>query len=99
FKPGAAYLKTIAAYCAKDLQARTDPDTHENMGFATDIFADGVQPTVPNFGNWAITKKGLLILFPPYQVSAYAYGPQSVIVPYSVLKTIARADGPVLKMK
>ena len=31
-----------------------------------------------------MTKKGLLITFPPYQVAAYAYGPQTVIVPISI---------------
>ncbi|MBV9242920.1 MAG: DUF3298 and DUF4163 domain-containing protein [Acidobacteria bacterium] len=98
FKPGAAYLKTIASYAAKDLQARKDPDSGENMGLATDIFADGVKPTADNFQFWAMTKKGLLVLFPPYQVAAYAYGPQQVIVPYSALKGIVRADGPAAKM-
>lgn len=98
FKPRTNYLKAIADYSAKDLQARKDPDSGENMEFATDIFADGVKPTVDNFRDWAITKKGLLILFPPYQVAAYAYGPQSVIIPYSALKSILRADGPASKM-
>jgi hypothetical protein len=97
FKPRTNYLKTIAEYCAKDLQARKDPDTGEKLDFATDIFADGVKPTADNFQDWAITRKGLLILFPPYQVAAYAYGPQSVIVPYSALKGIAVSDGALAK--
>jgi hypothetical protein len=99
FRPGTAYLKTIAAYCEKDLQARKDPDTGENRELATDIFADGVKPIADNFQDWGVTKKGLLILFPPYQVASYADGPQSVIVPYSALKSIARVDGPVVKIK
>jgi len=99
FKPGSNYLKVIADYCAKDLRSRKDPDSGQNRELATDIFADGVKPTADNFKDWAITKKGLLILFPPYQVASYADGPQSSIVPFSVLKNIARADGPVLKMK
>ncbi|MFL6373400.1 MAG: DUF3298 domain-containing protein [Pyrinomonadaceae bacterium] len=99
FKPGASYLRTIADYCAKDLRARKDPESGENRGLATDIFADGVKPTADNFRDWAITKKGLLILFSPYQVASYAEGPQSVIVPYSALKNIARADGPLAKAK
>jgi hypothetical protein len=99
FKPGTAYLRTIANYCAKDLQSRKDPDSGENRQLATDIFADGVKPTADNFQNWAVTKKGLLILFPPYQVASYADGPQNVIVPYSALKSVARADSAILKMK
>jgi hypothetical protein len=99
FNPGSSYLRTIADYCAKDLRARKDPDTGENRDLATDIFADGVKPTAENFRDWAITKKGLLLLFSPYQVASYADGPQSVIVPYSALKNIARADGPLAKTK
>ena len=97
FKPGANYLKVIADYCATDLRARKDPDSGENRGLATDIFADGVKPTAENFQDWAITKKGLLILFPPYQVASYADGPQSVIVPYSALKGVALSNGALAK--
>jgi hypothetical protein len=43
----------------------------------------------------AITKKGLWITFDPYQVAAYAAGPQTVLVPYSALKDIIKPDGPV----
>ena len=99
FKPGTNYIKVIADYCATDLRARKDPDSGENRGLATDIFADGVKPTAENFQDWAITKKGLLILFPPYQVASYADGPQSVIVPYSALKSIAIANGALAKAK
>jgi hypothetical protein len=97
FKPGSAYLKTIADHCRTDLRSRKDPESGENMELASDIFADGVKPTAANFKNWAITKKGLLILFPPYQVAAYAYGPQSSIVPYSKLRSIAAPGSPILK--
>jgi hypothetical protein len=99
FKPGAKYLDMIAEYATHDLQGRKDPDTGENLGLATDIFEDGAKPTADNYRNWNITKKGLLITFPPYQVAAYAYGPQTVIAPYSHLKDIARPDGPLAKAK
>jgi len=98
FKPGVNYLKVIADYSRKDLQSRKDPDSGENLELATDIFADGVKPTAGNFKDWALTKKGLLILFPPYQVAAYAYGPQTVIVPYAQLKSIAAPGSPILRM-
>ena len=82
-----------------DLKGRKDPDSGENMGLASDIFEDGAKPTADNYKNWNVTKKGLLITFPPYQVAAYAYGPQTVIVPYSLLKDIARPDGALAKVK
>jgi len=99
FKPGAKYLAKIADFATHDLQGRKDPDSGENMGFATDIFEDGAKPTADNYRCWNVTKKGLLITFPPYQVSAYAYGTQTVIVPYSALRDIARADGALAKVK
>ena len=99
FKPGSKYLASIADYATRDLQARKDPDSGENMGLAQDVFEDGAKPATDNYLNWNVTKKGLLITFPPYQVSAYAYGTQTVIVPYSQLKDIALPDGPLAKAK
>jgi hypothetical protein len=93
FKPGSGYLSKIAGYALRDLKERKDPETGENMGIAQDIFEDGAKPAAENYQNWNITKKGLLITFPPYQVAAYAFGPQTVIVPYTELKDIARPNG------
>jgi hypothetical protein len=33
------------------------------------------------------------ITFDPYQVAAYAAGPQNVLVPFSALKEIIKPDG------
>ena len=93
FKPGAKYLTTIADYAISDLKGRKDPESGDNMGIAQDIWEDGAKPTADNYRNWNITKKGLMITFPPYQVAAYAYGPQTVIIPFAKLKSIARPDG------
>jgi hypothetical protein len=37
----------------------------------------------------------LWVTFDPYQVAPYAAGPQYVLVPYSALKDIIKADGPI----
>lgn len=97
FKPGTKYLAAIADYATRDLQGRKDPETGENMGIAQDIWEDGIKPTADNYSNWNVTKKGLLITFPAYQVAAYAYGPQTVIVPYSHLEDIAKTGGALKK--
>jgi hypothetical protein len=99
FKPGTNYLATISEYALRDLKARKDPESGENMGIAQDIWEDGAKPTAENYQNWNITKKGLMFTFPPYQVAAYAYGPQTVIIPYAQLKEIARPDGALAKTK
>jgi len=99
FKPGAKYLTKIASYSLHSLQTRKDRETGESLELATDIFADGAKPTLDNYKVWNLTKKGLLISFPPYQVASYAQGPQWVLVPYSELKSIALAGGPMSRVK
>ena len=98
FKPGARYLQTVSAYTLRDLQGRKMPDSDENMGLAQDIFEDGAKPTVENYRNWNITRKGLMFTFDPYQVGPYAAGPQTVIIPYARLKEMARPGGTLAKM-
>jgi hypothetical protein len=93
FNPKSNYLSVISAYCIKDLklQAQKDKDTM----LSDDMIQSGASARADNYKAWAITKKGLWITFDPYQVAAYAGGPQYVLVPYSALKDIIKADGPV----
>lgn len=55
----------------------------------------GAAPDLKNYNSWTISKKGIEITFDPYQVAAYAAGPQHVSAPYSALKGIIKPDGPV----
>jgi Protein of unknown function (DUF3298)/Deacetylase PdaC len=98
FKPGAKYLEAVSDYATRDLQNRKDPDGNENMGLAQDIFADGAKPSAENYARWNITKKGLMFTFDPYQVGPYAYGPQTVIIPYAKLREIAKPGGALTRM-
>lgn len=86
------YLTAIANYCMKELKDRAKkPDTM----ILEDQIESGAGPRADNYRAWSITKKGLWITFDPYQVAAYAAGPQYVLVPYSALKDIIKPDGPV----
>jgi len=58
-----------------------------------DLIGSGAGPQADNYSAWSITKKGLWITFDPYQVAAYAAGPQHILVPYSVLKDLIKPDG------
>ena len=93
FRPGSKYLQTISTYCIQALkkQAKEAGDTMPDE----DWIKRGAAPELTNYDNWTITKKGLGITFDPYQVAAYAAGPQHVLVPYSALKEIIKPDGPV----
>lgn len=87
FEPNSGYLKTISEYSIADLKKRVgDMSDDEWIG-------KGAGAEMENYSNWNLTKKGLMITFEPYQVAAYAAGPQTVIIPYNRLKDILKKDG------
>jgi len=91
FNPKTNYLGVLSNYSKKELK---DKLTKDEM-FDEDMVKSGTEPTADNYAAWTITRRGLYITFDPYQVAAYAAGPQSVLVPYSALKDIIKPDGPV----
>jgi hypothetical protein len=84
FQSNANYLKTLSGYSTKTLKDAGKLD-----------FPEGAEPTDINYQSWNITKDGLQINFDDYQVTPHAVGPQVVIVPYSVLKSIINPAGPL----
>jgi hypothetical protein len=93
FTPKSNYLSVISTYCIKDLRDRAKKDKDAMLD--EEMMKSGASPKSDNYRAVAITKKGLWVTFDPYQVAAYAAGPQYVLVPYSALKDIIKADGPV----
>ena len=91
FQPKSNYLNTLSAYSIKDLQDQSK----KNDMLMEDQIKEGAGPRADNYGAWAITRKGIWVTFDPYQVAAYAAGPQHVLVPYAALKSIIKPDGPV----
>lgn len=91
FQAKSNYLNVISAYCIKDLQDQSK----KNDMLAADQIKEGAGPRSENYGAWTLTRKGLWITFDPYQVAAYAAGPQHVLVPYSALKSIVKPDGAI----
>lgn len=89
FQPNSAYLKTISAYCTTALLKDLGEDADKEW------IRTGAAPKAENYRSWSITEDGLQITFDAYQVAAYAFGPQEVIVPYSVLNSIIKPDGPL----
>jgi hypothetical protein len=86
FLPNSNYLEAISRYCTAELSKQP---------YADSIFLDGAKPTLENYRNWNITPEGLMITFDEYQVAPYAAGPQTVTVPYSVLKSLMDWLGPL----
>jgi hypothetical protein len=94
FSPGAKYLQTLSSYCIQDLKKQAKAQGEDAL-LDDDWIKRGAGAELTNYDNWTITKKGLNITFDPYQVAAYAAGPQKVVVPYSSLKDIIKPDGPI----
>jgi len=90
FKPGAKYLQALANYCIADLKKQA-----KDKGLTDEEIQNGAAPNAKNYRSWTITRKGLGINFDAYQVGPYAAGPQFVLVPYSSLKDLINAEGPV----
>ena len=96
FNPKSNHLAVISAYCVKDLREQSKGDKDSMLD--EDMMKTGTAPRADNYQAWAITRKGLWITFDPYQVAAYAAGPQHVLVPYSALKGIMKADAPTASL-
>ena len=94
FLPGSKYLETLSNFCIQELkkQAKAQGDY---AAMDDDWIKRGAGAELTNYDNWTITKKGLGITFDPYQVAAYAAGPQNVLVPYSAVKEIIKPDSMV----
>jgi hypothetical protein len=84
FKLKSNYLKVISDYSIKKLKEQQEDMTDDEW------LATGAGAKAENFKSWSIKKTGILITFDPYQVAAYAAGPQEVFIPYSELKSVLR---------
>ena len=54
----------------------------------TDWLKQGTEPTADNYKYWYLAHDGLHVIFPPYQVAAYAAGEFDIVVPYADLQDI-----------
>lgn len=86
FEPGSDHLRTISADCIRQL-LKEDLDR--------EWVEEGAGPDPKNYHSWLIKRDGILITFDAYQVAAYAYGPQEVLVPYRLLKPYLGKSGPL----
>lgn len=86
----ADYLNQIAEIATADvteqLQERLGDDSSDAL------FADGLAPTVDNYQNFVLDGSTLKILFPPYQVAAYAAGDFEVDIPLSTFGATLKPD-------
>ncbi|HML22539.1 MAG TPA: DUF3298 domain-containing protein [Aggregatilinea sp.] len=83
FQPGTDPLAVIAPVA----QAKAT----EQLSEMTDAgwIAQGTAPDPANYANWVVTPDALVFYFEPYQVAAYAAGPQTISIPWSELEGLA----------
>lgn len=93
FKAGTPYLRKLSEYCRPAVKKKL-----EEIDAGTDWLEEGTAPTEENFRSWVVTEKGIKITFDAYQVAAYAYGPQEVVIPYAVLRDFLEPDSPISRL-
>lgn len=82
-------LARLSAFVVADLDKRLGgPDGMTDAQW----IRRGAGPDWGNFENFLLLPDALKIEFPPYQVAAYAAGPQELSVPLSALGGVLRAD-------
>ena len=59
---------------------------------SSSLFEEGYAPREQNFQNFYLHEGELVILFDPYQVAAYAAGPQVVRIPLTELRDILKSE-------
>ncbi len=83
FLENSNYLSAISDFAITDLEKQLEsPDD--------DWIRRGAGPKLENFKSWTLSKEGLNLIFDQYQVAAYVYGPQEVLIPFANLRNVLR---------
>jgi putative ABC transport system ATP-binding protein len=87
FQPGSDWLSVLSQQCRSLLAAVAAVGP---IGTGS-----GTSPVASNFSAWALTPWGLSIQFQEYQVGPYADGQPTIVIPFSALRSVALAGGPL----
>lgn len=90
FREDVDYAKVISDFSKKKLLENKDMDEYD--------VNRGAGPDPANFEKFYITEEGMTIIFPPYQVAAYVFGPQQVKIPFSYLSPYMCPESPVAEL-
>ncbi len=91
FADGTPWLKEVVAIVGADLKKQFV----ENPGFDDALQPTKLTKTVNSAGRFCWQADKLQVYFNQYEVGPYSAGPYTVDIPYSRLKTLLRAGGPV----
>ena len=91
FAPGSPWLKEVVAIVGADLKKQFV----DNPGFEDALQPGKLTKTVNTGGHFCWQADKLQIYFNQYEVGPYSSGPYTVDIPYSRLKPLLRAGGPI----
>jgi Protein of unknown function (DUF3298)/Deacetylase PdaC len=83
FLENSNYLRVISDFAITDLEKQLESPDDEWI-------RRGAGPDLENFKSWTLSKDGLNLTFDQYQVAAYVYGPQEVLIPFANLRNVLR---------
>lgn len=89
FNSGEKYLDFLSSYTSKELTSRNEKEKFTDE----DFIKTGTEPKEENFSVFNISKEGLIITFPEYQVAPYVAGEQTVVIPWSAFGSSIKTDG------
>lgn len=89
FKPNSAYLEVLSQWSLEKLRNRPDMQ----------LFEEGAAPKAESFRSWNIDLQGLQIVFDPYAVAAYVYGPQVIYIPFDKLGDLIEPQSIVARLQ
>jgi uncharacterized protein YecT (DUF1311 family) len=82
-------IQRVSDFAIADLTARlTGPNGMSDVNW----IRAGAGPSADNFATFELLTDEIVLDFDPYQVAAYAAGPQQVHIPLAVLQDVLRAD-------
>lgn len=79
------YEKTINKALAN--AARRQFNMKPNEPLSNNLFDNSIEPT----NNFCITPKGILFLYNPYEIAAYAYGEIELFIPFQEIKSVVNS--------
>lgn len=83
FKNENSGLKQLAQIATQRVTTQLEQSSN---GPNVDIFKDGLTPTSKNYQVWNLNQDGIQLTYNEYQVAAYVYGPQTIVIKFDELK-------------